>query len=45
MTEKPRLVHPRLAALVATLRHGEMLYIADAGSGTVPRVWSRSTLT
>lgn len=31
---KKRLLHPRLAALCATLRHGEMIYVADAGSGT-----------
>lgn len=31
---KNRLLHPRLAALCASLRHGEMIYIADAGSGT-----------
>jgi D-ribose pyranase len=34
MTGKMRLLHPRLAALCATLRHGEMIYVADAGSGT-----------
>ncbi|GAB3059346.1 hypothetical protein GCM10027053_21590 [Intrasporangium mesophilum] len=34
MAPKSRLLHPRLAELVATLRHGEMLFIADAGSGT-----------
>lgn len=31
---KKRLLHERLAALVSTLRHGEMIFIADAGSGT-----------
>lgn len=31
---KTRLLHERLAAIVSTLRHGEMVYIADAGSGT-----------
>lgn len=34
MEIKPRLLNPRLAALLATLRHGEMIYVADAGSGT-----------
>lgn len=29
-----RILSERLAALVASLRHGEMLFIADAGSGT-----------
>ncbi|MDA2893285.1 D-ribose pyranase [Mycolicibacterium sp. BiH015] len=33
---KIRLLHARLAAVVSQLRHGEMLYIADAGSGTSP---------
>ena len=31
---KVRLLHERLSAIVSTLRHGEMVYIADAGSGT-----------
>lgn len=31
--EKRRILNQRLAAVVATLRHGEMVYIADAGSG------------
>lgn len=30
---KKRILNERLAAIVASLRHGEMLYIADAGSG------------
>lgn len=34
MTPKVRLLHARLAAAVSQLRHGEMVYIADAGSGT-----------
>lgn len=34
MDIKRRLLNPRLAALCATLRHGEMIYVADAGSGT-----------
>lgn len=34
MTPKPRLLHERLAAVVSTLRHGEMIFLADAGSGT-----------
>ncbi len=34
MAEKKRILNERLAAIVATLRHGEMIYIADAGSGT-----------
>lgn len=34
MDIKSRLLNPRLASLCATLRHGEMLYVADAGSGT-----------
>ena len=34
MSVKRRLLHPRLASLCATLRHGEMVYVADAGSGT-----------
>lgn len=34
MSSKNRLLHERLAAVVSTLRHGEMVYIADAGSGT-----------
>lgn len=29
-----RILNERLAAIVASLRHGEMLFIADAGSGT-----------
>lgn len=31
--EKRRILNQRLAAVVATLRHGEMIFIADAGSG------------
>ena len=34
MAPKVRLLHERLAAVVSQLRHGEMVYIADAGSGT-----------
>lgn len=36
-TAKQRLLHQRLAALVADLRHGEMIYVADAGSGSGPK--------
>lgn len=32
--EKKRILNERLAAIVASMRHGEMLFIADAGSGT-----------
>lgn len=31
---KRRILNERLAAIVASMRHGEMLFIADAGSGT-----------
>lgn len=31
---KSRILNERLAAIVASLRHGEMIFIADAGSGT-----------
>lgn len=31
---KKRILNGRLAAIVANIRHGEMLFIADAGSGT-----------
>ena len=31
---KRRILNARLAAIVASIRHGEMLFIADAGSGT-----------
>lgn len=31
---KKRILNARLAAIVAGIRHGEMLFIADAGSGT-----------
>ena len=34
---KMRILHPRLAAIVATLRHGEMIFVSDAGSGTSPK--------
>jgi D-ribose pyranase len=34
MSVKVRLLHERLAAVVSQLRHGEMIYLADAGSGT-----------
>lgn len=34
MKYKKRILNERLAAIVASLRHGEMLFIADAGSGT-----------
>lgn len=29
-----RILHPRLAAVLATLRHGEMVFVSDAGSGS-----------
>ena len=32
-----RILNERLAALVASLRHGEMVFVADAGSGTSPK--------
>ena len=31
---KKRILNERLAVIVASIRHGEMLFIADAGSGT-----------
>ena len=31
---RTRLLNERLAAVVATLRHGEMIFLADAGSGS-----------
>lgn len=31
---KRRILNERLAAIVASIRHGEMLFIADSGSGT-----------
>ncbi|QIZ37797.1 RbsD/FucU domain-containing protein [Saccharopolyspora sp. ASAGF58] len=31
---KPRILNGRLAAVIAELRHGEMIFIADAGSAT-----------
>ena len=31
---KKRILNERLASIVAGMRHGEMLFIADAGSGT-----------
>ena len=31
---KRRILNERLAGIVATIRHGEMLFIGDAGSGT-----------
>jgi D-ribose pyranase len=31
---KRRILNARLAAIVASIRHGEMLFIADSGSGT-----------
>lgn len=34
---KKRILNPRLASIVATLRHGEMLFIADAGSGVTEK--------
>lgn len=34
MSANKRVLNPQLAALCATLRHGEMVFLADAGSGT-----------
>lgn len=34
MAGKVRLLHERLAAVVSQLRHGEMVFLADAGSGS-----------
>lgn len=34
---KRRIFNKELAALVAQIRHGEMIFIADAGSGTSPK--------
>lgn len=31
---KFRILNPRLAAVLAELRHGELIYVGDAGSGT-----------
>lgn len=31
---KKRILNKELAEVVAQIRHGEMLFIADAGSGT-----------
>lgn len=31
---KRRILNERLAAIVASIRHGEMIFVADAGSGT-----------
>ncbi|WP_210214801.1 RbsD/FucU domain-containing protein [Mesorhizobium sp. M1A.F.Ca.ET.072.01.1.1] len=31
---RPRILNQRLAAALADLRHGELIFIADAGSGT-----------
>ncbi|MBM6689007.1 hypothetical protein H6A35_09065 [Collinsella tanakaei] len=28
-----RILNKRLAAIVASIRHGEMIFVADAGSG------------
>lgn len=36
MATKVRLLHERLASVVSQLRHGEMIVVADAGSGTSP---------
>jgi D-ribose pyranase len=33
-TVKLRILNPELAAALATLRHGETIFVADAGSGT-----------
>ena len=33
---KRRILNNELAALVAQIRYGEMIFIADAGSGTSP---------
>jgi len=32
-----RILNQRLAAALADLRHGEMIFVADAGSGTHPK--------
>lgn len=34
---KFRILHPRLAAVLADLRHGELIYVGDAGSGTASK--------
>ncbi|MCT4371604.1 hypothetical protein CLG85_015270 [Yangia mangrovi] len=34
LNQRPRVLNPRLAAILAELRHGEMLFVADAGSGS-----------
>ncbi|VUX02861.1 D-ribose pyranase [Streptococcus constellatus] len=34
---KRRILNERLAAIVASIRHGEMIFIADAGSGTAQK--------
>ena len=31
---KRRILNERLAAIVASIRHGEMIFVADSGSGT-----------
>ena len=39
---KRRILNNELAALVAQIRHGEMIFIADAGSGTSPKALGSS---
>lgn len=34
---KRRILNPRLAAVLAELRHGELIYVGDAGSGTAKK--------
>jgi len=34
---KTRILNSRLAAVLAELRHGELIFIGDAGSGTAPK--------
>ena len=34
---KKRILNAQLASIVARMRHGEMLFIADAGSGTTKK--------
>lgn len=34
---KFRILHPRLAAVLADLRHGELIFVGDAGSGTAAK--------
>jgi D-ribose pyranose/furanose isomerase RbsD len=44
MKQKRRILNERLAGLVASIRHGEMIFIAGYPSDDIPMEWLQNGL-